>query len=113
MLSFSSLLLAFSILGGFAHGDTLIAADRREADEQTVNALAGLRKRGSTGELPTKLGKSLYWFGHFNVGESSDLRLLVDTGSADCILNNGLYVLNLETWLFDSNIGYLPIWAHL
>ena len=93
MLSLSSLLLVSSALSSIAYaaGDGLIAAHRKEADEQTVNALAALRKR-STGELPTKLGKSLYWFGHFDVGEGHDYHLLLDTGSSDCILNNNLCV---------------------
>lgn len=93
MLSISNFVLVVSVFCSLAIGaDTsLIAAHRQEASEQTSNALAALRKRG-TGDLPTKLGKSLYWFGNFSVGESSDLKLVIDTGSSDCILNNGLYV---------------------
>jgi hypothetical protein len=110
MLSLSNLLLAWSAICSVAYGnsDGLIAAHRREADEQTVNTLAALRKRG-TGELPTKLGKSLYWFGHFDVGEGHDYHLLLDTGSSDCILNNNLYVkrcFKLRTWLFLGDISF-------
>lgn len=95
MLSLSNLLLVtLSLLYSFAYGnsDGLIAAHRQEVDEHTVNTLAALRKRGA-GELPTKLGKSLYWFGHFDVGLGHDYHLVIDTGSSDCILNSNLYVM--------------------
>ncbi|KAJ5123149.1 acid protease [Penicillium atrosanguineum] len=34
---------------------------------------------------------NLFWFGSFDVGSSKNLTLLVDTGSADVIVNPGLY----------------------
>ena len=76
----------------FAADDALsFSVFRDEADAQTVNALSKLR-RGLRAQLPNQLGKSLYWFGHFSVGDSPDLRLLVDTSSTDLLINPGVYV---------------------
>jgi hypothetical protein len=65
-----------------------ILSHREEADPVAINAL---RKR-QTASLPSELGKSLYWFAYFRVGESDPLRLLLDTGSTDLIVNPGKYV---------------------
>ncbi len=32
-----------------------------------------------------------FWFSHFTIGASKDLEILIDTGSADAILNPGVY----------------------
>lgn len=32
-----------------------------------------------------------FWFGHFSVGGSADLSILIDTGSSDAIINPGVY----------------------
>lgn len=52
---------------------------------------AGKKKSSSSGELQETLGRSLYWFGHFDVGNTKNAKLLIDTGSTDLILNPGLY----------------------
>lgn len=67
-----------------------ILSHRDTADAETVNALSAIRKRQS-GVVPSKLGNSLYWFGNFSVGDSGPLKLLIDTGSTDCLVNPGLY----------------------
>ena len=65
--------------------------ERMEHDRRAVDLLHPKRSAQS-GILASTLGKSLYWFGYFAVGESEPLKLLVDTGSTDLILNPGLYV---------------------
>lgn len=68
----------------------LIASHRDKADAQTVHALSSLRKRQSGG-FGSYIGETLYWFGNFKVGDSGPLKLLLDTGSADLLVNPGLY----------------------
>ena len=62
---------------------------RQEADRGTVHALSCHRQRQG-GILASTRSKSLYWFGYFTVRESEPLKLLIDTGSTDLILNPGL-----------------------
>lgn len=45
-----------------------------------------------TTDLPASLGHSLYWFANFDVGDSKNVKLLVDTGSTDLLVNPGMYV---------------------
>lgn len=90
-------LAAFALLCCLVYGleDTIsFGVTREEHDAATVNAASRLRRRQSA-QLPNKLGKSLYWFGNFKVGDSGVLKLLVDTGSTDLLVNPGLYVVNL------------------
>lgn len=56
---------------------------------ETADAGLLLRKR-QTGSLPSELGKSLYWFGNFSVGNAESVRLLIDTGSTDLLMNKGM-----------------------
>jgi pepsin A len=93
MAPLSALLWFSYILFGLvyaAEDSYTIPVYRDVADEDTVNALSAVRKRQS-GTVPSVLGHSLYWFGHFSVGDTPDLKLLIDTGSTDLIVNNGLY----------------------
>ena len=94
MAAFSALVSLFYALFYFisiANGSSFeISAHRDTADADTVKALSAIRKRQSA-DLPAKLGNSLYWFGNFSVGDSGDLKLLIDTGSTDCLVNPGLY----------------------
>ena len=32
-----------------------------------------------------------FWFGNFDIGDSENLTLLIDTGSSDVIMNSGMY----------------------
>ncbi len=87
----SSLFVAsygFSCLASAASvpSNAFTISTRREEADAATNAL---RKRQS-GVVDSMLGKSLYWFGDFAVGESPPLRLLIDTGSTDLIVNPGL-----------------------
>ncbi|KAJ5757802.1 acid protease [Penicillium nucicola] len=41
--------------------------------------------------IETVYGSNNFWFGSFDVGRTKNLTLLIDTGSADVILNSGLY----------------------
>lgn len=97
MAKLSALLLACSALAsalvtGRAVDSYSVAAERLVWDRDLVNSVSHLRQglSNTTGDVPTKLGGSLYWFGNFSVGDSDNLRLLVDTGSTDCILNKGV-----------------------
>jgi len=91
------ILAAFALLCCLVYGleDTIsFGVTREEHDAASVNAVSRFRKRQS-GQLPNKLGKSLYWFGNFKVGDSGVLKLLVDTGSTDLLVNPGVYVVDL------------------
>lgn len=91
MAPLTGLLLFASLLSNLVSGEThLLPVHRDTADEHTAHTLAHVRKRSGIDYLPTKLGKSLYWFGYFDVGEAQNLKLLLDTGSSDLILNNNL-----------------------
>lgn len=63
-----------------------------------------------SGEIPSELGKSLYWFGNFSVGDSGYVRLLIDTGSSDLWLNKGVYVgtsyflVSILQWVTDRRL---------
>ena len=83
LASYSACFLALAavVSGTSVHLET----HRHEADRQAVDALASHRQRQS-GILGSTLGKSLYWFGYFAVGESEPLKLLIDTGSTDLLL---------------------------
>jgi hypothetical protein len=71
-----------------------VSAYRGRADEYTLSVLASSRRLHSrqSATLSTAIDSILYWYGNFTVGEASGLGLLIDTGSSDLILNNGLYV---------------------
>jgi len=91
-------LAAFALSCSVVYGleDTIsFGVTREEHDAATVNAVSRFRKRQS-GQLPNKLGKSLYWFGNFKVGDSGVLKLLIDTGSTDLLINPGVYVVGLS-----------------
>lgn len=90
----SFLLLSFALLCSLVKGSDSsysVSVQRDHADAHTEHMFSRLRQR-KTGQLPTQLGKSLYWFGNFSVGDASSLKLLIDTGSTDILLNNGEYV---------------------
>ena len=81
------LLVCYSVCG-FASAAAVksfeFAAHRESAD-------AGLlQRKRQTGSLSSALGKSLYWFTHFNVGDAENVRLLIDTGSTDLLMNEGV-----------------------
>lgn len=97
MANLCALLLVWAALYEISLGRVLdshsFVVERDVADRRTVNGVSSLRKRqDGTGELSGALGKSLYWFGNFSVGDSGYLRLLIDTGSSDLWLNTGVYV---------------------
>jgi pepsin A len=41
--------------------------------------------------IPRLIIPQSFWFGSFDVGDSKNLTLLIDTGSSDVIVNPGLY----------------------
>lgn len=82
-------LLSFAAGAAIANDGFLISSHRDKADPQTVHALSSLRKRQS-GSYGNYIGETLYWFGNFKVGDSGPLKLLIDTGSADLLVNPGL-----------------------
>lgn len=88
MATFSAFLLVWYSVCTFAYAAAIdaftIASHREIAD-------AGLlpRKR-QAGSLPSSLGKSLYWFGNFSVGDVESVKLLIDTGSTDLLMNEGV-----------------------
>lgn len=83
------LTLCASVCGA---GKTFSFATSREVgDSNVVNHLSHLRKRQSA-SVASSLGNSLYWFGEFSVGDSGPLKLLIDTGSSDLLVDPGLYV---------------------
>ena len=88
---FFSIIYAAAVPSSFT-----IPSFRDVADDETI----ALRKRQS-GSNPSVLGRSLYWFGNFSVGDSGYLKLLIDTGSTDLIVNNGLYALS---WLLSPAV---------
>jgi hypothetical protein len=84
----ASVLAAPTVQDGFA-----ISAYRSPADKDTISLLSISRKihRRQSSTLGTAIDSDLYWYGNFTVGESTNLGLLIDTGSSDLILNGGLY----------------------
>ena len=90
LAAFYCFLCSFAAGAAIASGGFLISSHRDTADAQTIHALSHLRKRQS-GTLGSYIGKTLYWFGNFKVGDSGPLKLLIDTGSADLLVNPGLY----------------------
>lgn len=83
--AFCCFLHSFVAAAAIANDGLMIASHRDTADA----SLLKLRKRQS-GAFGSSLGKSLYWFGNFTVGDSGSLKLLLDTGSSDLIINPGL-----------------------
>lgn len=82
-----------SLVGTSAGGSYMIKTERLLVDPGVGRGDSHLRRRlvGQTaGDEPTLLGGALYWSGNFSVGASRSLRLLLDTGSADCVLNPGV-----------------------
>ena len=83
--SICSLASAAAVPGTSFHVETY----RHEADRRAVDERSYHRQQQSE-VLASTLSKSLYWFGHFAVGDSEPLKLLIDTGSTDLILHPGL-----------------------
>lgn len=97
MATLYTFLLFFHTLFSFGYAAAIpadnsftIASYRDVAGADTENALRMVKRQ--SGANPSVLGRSLYWFGNFSVGDTPDLKLLIDTGSTDLILNKGLYV---------------------
>ena len=92
---FSCNFLAFYSICSFASAAAVpgtsfhLETYRHEADRRAVDERSCHRQKQSE-VLASTLGKSLYWFGYFAVGDSEPLKLLIDTGSTDLILNPGL-----------------------
>lgn len=93
------LLSACILLGAVSAAPTeeqgfVVSASRKRADHQTKHLLSQRRRRATqpAGNLSTAIDSDLYWYGNFTVGDSTDLELLIDTGSSDLLVNNGLYV---------------------
>ncbi|KAK5168945.1 uncharacterized protein LTR77_006254 [Saxophila tyrrhenica] len=85
----ATLLLALISVCSFTHAAAVdsfsIASHRDYADSNNLP-----RKRQS-GSVPSELGKTLYWFANFSVGDADSVRLLIDTGSTDLLMNEGVY----------------------
>ncbi len=85
---FTVLLLISSITGltsAAAVDSFTLSSFREEA------AAESLHRKRQFGILPSALETSLYWFSNFTVGDATNLKLLIDTGSTDCLIVPGKY----------------------
>lgn len=75
---------SIALLAGLA----LVAAGQSTSASPTSGSAAS--SSASPRSVPLHLDGG-FWFGSFDVGESKNLSLLIDTGSSDLIVNPGLY----------------------
>lgn len=84
-MAFLCVALVLFTLCGFVWTRSFAIPVHRESIDTTTG------KPSESGIIESKLDRSLYWYGHFSVGDSHKLKLLIDTGSTDLIINPGLY----------------------
>ncbi|KPI36780.1 uncharacterized protein AB675_11742 [Cyphellophora attinorum] len=85
-----------------------LSARRALPNHQTLAHLSArkIRRDGKTGNFSTAIDNQLYWYANFTVGNSSNLELLIDTGSSDLLLNNGVYVPSKYETAFNGNTTF-------
>ncbi|TQS31975.1 hypothetical protein Golomagni_07724 [Golovinomyces magnicellulatus] len=89
-----SLKIALSLLAATAHtvnADFSHPMHFRKVDAHSAHAVAASKGRVDADGNAPLFAEQGFWFSHFTVGASPDLEILIDTGSADAILNPGVY----------------------
>ncbi|EFY85058.1 aspartic protease precursor [Metarhizium acridum CQMa 102] len=74
-----------------ALADSSHALFYKVVDRETAQRIASIKGLAAAGNDTPVFNDQGFWFSHFTVGASSDLEILIDTGSSDAILNPGIY----------------------
>lgn len=89
-MPFKTVLVALAALNAVEAFSGSHPLQMKTVDAHTARAMMAAKGHAVTTDAAL-FDEQGFWFGHFSVGASPDLSILIDSGSSDAIINPGVY----------------------